>query len=116
MEKGVTSSQFIERMEKTDKQPFGDEQVTGLTAQQFKDIVTKEDTISQTVRDFKEAGLTEFSAGWSTRMLMQAQMEMSKLASEIQSMVSGIAGGQTEAEKINKDMERRSRRNLGYIG
>jgi len=114
MKKGMTSAEFIKRMEDAKAEPFGDREVIGLDANEFEKKVMTSKKISDFARSLRKEGVTEFGTGWGTRILMQMQKDMSQTGMMLQALVGGLQ--KSEVEKINEAQKIRATKALGYIG
>ncbi len=108
---GITSRQFVNIMEKEGH--IDDMRIITLTPGQLVSIMKKSETVSNSVRALKRKGMTEFSIGWTIRMLLRAQKDMRAMAG----MMEKLAGGLTRAEvkSINRTVEKRKVESLDYI-
>lgn len=114
MKKGMTSTEFIKRMEDAKAEPFGDRDVVGLDANEFEKQVLTSKKVSNFVRNLRKEGVTEFGTGWATRILMQIQKDMGQTGMMLQALVGGLQ--KSEVEKINEAQKERATKALGYIG
>lgn len=71
---GMTSSQ-LKRIMKT-KGRAGDDDVLGISREEFVKIAKSGKNFSDVVKAFKKRGLTEFATGWGARIIGRAGKQM----------------------------------------
>lgn len=71
---GMTSSQ-LKKIMKT-KGRAGDDDVLGISREEFIKIAKRGEDFSDVVRALKKRGLTEFATGWGARMIGRAGEQM----------------------------------------
>ncbi len=92
---GMTSKEFIKRMEKAGIKPLDIGEILGISKEQFIKLAREIPTISGTVEEFKAKGITEFGSGFGARMVI----DLSEKAEErMEEMLSTIAGRKRERE------------------
>jgi hypothetical protein len=113
---GITSSQFITKMEKNALK--SDPDVVGLSKEDFTKTACKETTISGTVKDFKDMGMTEFGLGWAGRVLLEANMEERKEIESIKGLLDSLSSSQMKMCKggAERELKERDKKKLEYIG
>jgi hypothetical protein len=109
---GVTSSQFINKMEKNAIKR--DQDIIGISEEKFSETACKKPTISATLKDFKDIGMTEFGLGWSGRMLIQANLE-ARIES-LKGLVDMLGGLKMCKSGTQRELKARDEKKLEYIG
>jgi len=112
---GMTSSEFIKRMESASKKPFGDKDITGISVDKFSEIACSSDTISGTVAKMKELGMTEFGLGTSAHILVQANKQAHEAATGM-AQIADLLGGLMCKGGAEAGIRAKSRKNLEYVG
>lgn len=110
--KGATSKDFIRNME-VPGEGMTDGEITGMSKREFIKLVKTSGKISNFTRKMKKKGHTEFSTAWGTKILIDANQEMSKAVGLLEKLQGGI--NDKEQAEINSMVKARGRKDLRYI-
>lgn len=113
VKKGVTSEQFVKRLEDPRSKGFGDMEVMKMTEEQFRELAVTSRKVSNFSRRLKKKGYTEFSNAWGTRIVLEANRKMSEVAGLLDKLQGGI--DDKEQAQINAMVRARGKADLRYI-
>lgn len=108
---GITSNEFAKIMET--KGRMSDKDIVGMEEEQVHNILRNNPTVAKSARALKRKGMTEFSIGWTVRLLLAANKRMSEMAGLLDKLAGGLS--QREVGQINQTVKKRSKDNLRYI-
>jgi len=113
VKKGVTSSDFVKRLEDPKTKGFGDMEVMQMTEDQFRKLAVTSRRVSNFTRALRKRGYTEFSNAWGTRIVLEANRKMSEVAGLLDKLQGGI--DDREQAQINAMVRARGKKDLRYI-
>jgi hypothetical protein len=114
---GLTGEQFIMKIEKEGGVQGDVEVLGGITEEEFKNLIKKNDTITGIIRGLKQKGFTDFSWGWGSRMAVQAIQEIKKMEQmlkdpALKKLAELMGGGTAGTEQMARG---RDIKKLSYI-